>query len=167
MELYHLPQIHRIGATKPSGFPMALGTDIVYLPRVEGLYQRYGNRFLEKVLTSQERAFCVSPVSLKVKVSRIASRIAAKEAVVKALGIGLSTMGNPRGTMWSSIELLREEKHAPKIRLYGKAAEVAQTMGIKHWLVSVSHDGDYATATVIGLGAIPQADVKTEPEYSI
>lgn len=130
---------------------VCMGTDLVHLPRIENLYQKYGHRFLDKVLTPAEKQFCLVPVSLKVKVSRIASRIAAKEATVKSLGIGVSTLGHPQGSYWTHVELLREEKQAPKLRLHEKAAAQASALGAEDWLVSLSHDGDYAMAVVMGV----------------
>lgn len=119
------------------------------------MYHKYGNRFLDKVLTHQEKLFCTAPVSLKVKIARIGGRIAIKEAVVKALGIGISTMGNPRGTLWTHVESLREERHAPRVRLHEKALEIADQLGIEEWLVSLTHDGDYSMAAVMGLKRAP------------
>jgi holo-[acyl-carrier protein] synthase len=128
-----------------------MGADLVHLPRIENLYHKYGSRFLDKVLTPQEKQFCLTPVSLKIKVARIGGRIAAKEAVVKTLGIGISTMGNPKGVLWPHVEIAREDRHAPRIKLHDKAAEVARSMGIDEWLISLTHDGDYAVAIVIGV----------------
>jgi holo-[acyl-carrier protein] synthase len=133
------------------GMIVGLGTDLVHLPRIEGLYQKYGTRFLDRVLTFHEKQYCMTPVSLKVKVARIGGRIAAKEAVVKALGIGIANLGNPQGTLWTHIELHREERQAPKIKLYKKAAEVAERIGIEDWLISLTHDGDYAMAIAYGM----------------
>jgi holo-[acyl-carrier protein] synthase len=137
----------------------------VYLPRIEALYHKYGNRFLDKVLTHAEKVFCITPVSLKVKVSRIAGRIAVKEALVKALGIGVSTFGNFQGTMWTEVEVLREERQAPRIRLHGKALQRAMDSGIENWLISITHDGDYAMAMVLGLkhphSALPEEPSET------
>lgn len=135
--------------------PTCLGIDLVHLPRIEALYEKYGDRFLNKVLTPQEKAFCITPVSLKVKITRIGSRIAAKEAVVKNLGIGISTMGNPRGVLWPHVEIIREEKRSPKLQLHDKAAAIAKAQGIEDWLVSLTHDGDYALAVVMGIRKIP------------
>ncbi len=95
--------------------------------------------------------FCTSPVSLKVKVARIGGRIAAKEAVVKSLAMGVSTLGHAQGAYWKDVELLRQERQAPHLKLHQKAADKAATLGIEDWLISLSHDGDYAIATVIGL----------------
>lgn len=135
-----------------------MGTDLVHLSRIENLYHKYGTRFLDKVLTFQEKIYCTTPVSLNVKIARIGARIAAKEAVVKTLGIGMSNMGNPQGTLWTHIELLREERHAPRIRLHDKAAHVAQSLGITDWWVSITHDGDYAMAVVVGLQQPPREE---------
>lgn len=140
-----------------------MGTDLVYLPRIEDLYEKFGSRFLDKVLTLSEKRFCTTPVSLKAKIARIGGRIAAKEAVVKTLGIGISTLGNPQGLLWSHIELVREERHAPRIRLMDKAAVTASALGIEDWWVSLTHDGDYALAVVMALKLMPKPQTPPPP----
>lgn len=135
---------------------VGLGTDLVYLPRIEGLYQKYGERFLDRVLTPHEKRYCLTPVSLKVKVARIGGRIATKEAVVKALHLGIANMGNPKGALWTHVEVWREERVAPRIRLHGKALDGAQALGIDDWLISLTHDGDYSLSIVYGIKRPPQ-----------
>lgn len=134
---------------------MSLGTDLVYLPRLEKLYQTYGDRFLNRIFTLEEQQFCLRPVSLKAKVARMGGRIAAKEAIAKTLGVGIAMLGNPKGAYWTQIEFYREERQAPKIRLYQKAADRATALGIDDWWVSVTHDGDYAMAVIMGLRNLP------------
>ena len=131
--------------------PVCMGTDLVFLPRIEALYNQYGHRFLDKIMTPREKAFCLTPVSLREKIGRMGARVAVKEAVVKSLGVGVSTLGHAKGVLWSTGELLREEKQAPRLQLHHKAADIAAAFGIEDWLLSITHDGDYAMATVIGL----------------
>ncbi len=109
-------------------------------------------------MTPGEKAFCLSHPSAKVQLNRIAARIAVKESVSKALGIGFSAMGNPEGTHWSAIEMQREERQAPQIQLYAKAQAKAEALGIQDWLVSVTHDGDYAFAVVLGISNPEKSD---------
>ncbi len=84
--------------------------------------------------------------------NRVASRVAAKEAVLKALGTGVAMLGHAeKGAWWTNVEVVREEKEAPRIQLYGRAQAVAQQAGIGHWLITLTHDGDYAMAVTMGL----------------
>ncbi len=152
MDLPHLPHNHWSSANI---IPVGMGVDLVSLPRIEQLYQKYDHRFLDKILTPQEKHFCLTPVARRMKLARIAGRIAVKEAVVKTLRIGIAQLGNPQGTLWTHVEVLREEHHAPRIKLHHKAAEVAHQLGIETWWVTLTHDGDYAMAMVMGVKALP------------
>lgn len=79
-------------------------------------------------------------------VIRLAGRFAAKEAVMKALGTGW------RGGMkWTDIETLPDELGKPVVHLHGEAAQLAATQGIQQILMSISHAGDYAIASAIGV----------------
>lgn len=78
---------------------------------------------------------------------RLAGCFAAKEAILKALGTGWTD-----GISWTEIEVVHVASGAPMVTLSGRAQEVATERGVTRWLLSLSHDGDYATATAIGLG---------------
>ena len=78
---------------------------------------------------------------------RLAGCFAAKEAVLKALGTGWA-----EGIAWTEIEVVHSLSGAPTIALSGRAQELADERGVSRWLLSLSHDGDYATATAIALG---------------
>lgn len=134
----------------------ALGTDLVYIPRVATLLARRGDRFQAKILREAELEFCMAAPSAKSRLSRVCARIAAKEATAKALGIGFATLGHPGGAFWRDIALLREEYAPPTLHLSGRAEETAARLGLTRWLVSVSHDGDYAMAVVLGQGYPPE-----------
>ncbi|MBD2094345.1 holo-ACP synthase [Trichocoleus sp. FACHB-591] len=131
-----------------------LGTDIVYIPRIQAALDRFGERFLKRVYTPAEQQDAGAliqvpvPVGLRekrtdVSASRLAGRWAAKEAVAKALGTGW------RGLRYTDIEVQRQPSGQPKVCLYGAAAIAVSTWGDYHWQVSLSHDGDYAIATAI------------------
>ena len=130
-----------------------LGTDIVYVPRIQAALDRFGDRFLQKVYTPTEQQDCGqsnSARSNKGKMSRVSShqlagRWAAKEAVVKALGTGW------RGLRYTEVEVQRSNTGAPYLLLHGAAAAVASAWGNCQWQLSLSHDGDYCTATAIAL----------------
>jgi len=132
-----------------------LGTDIVYIPRIQAALERFGERFLQRVYTPAEQRDCGLlirvPVQARllhekrtdVSAKQLAGRWAAKEAVAKALGTGW------RGLRYTDIEVQRQPSGEPQVHLYGGAAIAAAQWGEYHWQVSLSHDGDYAIATAI------------------
>ncbi len=103
-----------------------VGIDLVYLPRIATARARFGQRFLDRVFTAAEQAYCLQsqPHSL----ARLGGRWAAKEAVVKALGTGWQGYG------YTEIEILASPQGRPWVQLTGE------------WHLSISHDGDYAIA---------------------
>ncbi len=135
-----------------------LGTDIVYIPRIQAALDRFGDRFLKKIYTPTEQQDCgqlnSQHTSIKGKMDRVscnqlAGRWAAKEAVVKALGTGW------RGLRYIDVEVQRSDSGAPNVLLHGTAAALASVWGNCQWQLSLSHDGDYCTATAIALCSPP------------
>lgn len=129
-----------------------LGTDIVYIPRIQAALDRFGERFLARIYTGAEQQDCavknfdrLNPNQRlnQTSVARLAGRWAAKEAVVKALGTGW------HGVRYTDVEIQRSSTGAPQVFLYGTAAELVASWGSCLWQVSISHDGDYCTATAI------------------
>lgn len=123
-----------------------LGTDIVYIPRIEAAIGRFGDRFLQRIYTSIEQYDCgYAPNSLgQPSVAQLAGRWAAKEAVAKALATGW------RGIGYTEIEIQRQPSGAPSVYLHGKAAAVVSMWGYhQSWQLSLSHDRDYAIATAL------------------
>lgn len=118
-----------------------IGTDICSTKRVSAAYERFGKRFLERILTDSEIAYVLSQPPHTI--ARLAGRFAAKEAASKALGTGW------RGIGWKEIEIVRQPSGAPGLRLYGRAAALAQASGLHCWEVSVSHEHEFATASVL------------------
>lgn len=123
---------------------IGIGIDLVDVARIEALLVRHGERFMARVLTGHEREVC-GPGPQQAR--RVAARFAAKEAALKALGTGLS-----RGLRWQDIEVRRDDRDRPTLRLYARAAERAQALGITALHVSLSHDGPLAAAFVIAEG---------------
>ena len=121
-----------------------LGTDIVYIPRINAALDRFGERFLQRVYTKTEQQDCNygNPPS-RSSINQLAGRWAAKEAVVKALGTGW------RGVGYTDIEIRRELSGAPAVYLHRGAAEIVATWGESQWQLSLSHDQDYAIATAL------------------
>ena len=117
---------------------LAVGVDIIEIERVAATLRRFGERFLERVYTPSETAYC------RGRAPQLAARFAAKEAVMKALGTGT------RGVGWREIEVVRAPSGAPSIRLHGKAAARAASIGIGELALSLSHSRAYAVASVVG-----------------
>jgi len=116
---------------------LSAGVDIIEIPRVRRVFEKYGQRFLDRVFTADEIAYC------RGRASNLAARFAAKEAAMKALGTGV------RGVAWKDIEVVRQESGAPSIQLYGRAKNRAQRLGIQEMALSLSHSREYAVASVI------------------
>jgi holo-[acyl-carrier protein] synthase len=122
-----------------------VGTDIVYIPRIQALITRFGDRFLQRVYTPKEQQHCgVNNEITRMTINRLAGRWAAKEAVVKALGTGW------RGIGYTDVEICRHASGAPKVILHNKAGAIVAKWDLDNYCqLSLSHDGDYATATAI------------------
>ncbi len=116
----------------------AVGVDIIEIERVQQALARFGARFLGRVYTTLEVAFC------RGRVSELAARFAAKEAVMKALGTGT------RGVAWREIEVLPNHRGKPLVYLHGRARERAERIGLAELDISLSHSRDYAVAFVVG-----------------
>tara|TARA_B000000460_G_scaffold111214_1_gene78048 strand:- start:51 stop:434 length:384 start_codon:yes stop_codon:yes gene_type:complete len=114
------------------------GIDLIEIPRVAGVLERYPKRFLSKVFTEGEQSYA------RGRADQLASRFAAKEAVMKLLGTGV------RGMPWKSIEVTRNRGRAPEIILHGPAKVRATKMGITRIALSLSHSRELATASAVG-----------------
>lgn len=121
---------------------VGLGVDVVDIPRVEKMVERYGDRVLARLFTDGERRY-VAERSLPAP--SLAVRIAAKEAAYKALA------GNElaRGIGWRDIEVVNAWDGAPSITLHGVAEQRAAELGVARLLVSLSHTHLTAVAVVV------------------
>ncbi len=117
---------------------LVTGVDIIEIRRVERVAEQYGDRFARRIYTEGEIAYC------RGRAPQLASRFAAKEAVMKALGTGI------RGVPWKDIEVVRRRGSAPTVRLHGKALARAQRLGIEQLALSLSHSEEFAVAFVVG-----------------
>jgi holo-[acyl-carrier protein] synthase len=115
----------------------AVGVDMIETDRVRAVLERHPERFLERVFTPEEVAFC------RGRVPELAARFAAKEAVMKALGTGARSVG------WREIEVLPDRRGKPLVYLYGGAAERAATIGLHDIDISLSHLESFAVAVVV------------------
>lgn len=107
------------------------------IARVASSMERFGERFLNRFFTLGERADCEN------QPHRLAARIAAKEAVAKALGTGI---GDVR---WTDIEVRSAPNGRPVLHLHGHAAEVAAELNLTEWDVSLTHTDEVATAMCV------------------
>tara|TARA_Y100001960_G_scaffold137384_1_gene145746 strand:+ start:1161 stop:1553 length:393 start_codon:yes stop_codon:yes gene_type:complete len=114
------------------------GVDIIEIKRVEKVALSYGDRFLKRIYTDGEIKYC------RGRAPQLASRFAAKEAVMKALGTGI------RGVGWRDVEVTRKRGMAPDIKLHGRAQKRASQIGLKGLAISLSHSKEFAVASVIG-----------------
>ncbi|MBX7112374.1 MAG: holo-ACP synthase [Dehalococcoidia bacterium] len=115
----------------------AVGVDMIETDRVRRVLERHPERFLARVFTPEEVAFC------RGRVPELAARFAAKEAVMKALGTGARSVG------WREIEVLPDRRGKPLLYLYGGAAERAAAIGLEAIDVSLSHLESFAIAVVV------------------
>jgi holo-[acyl-carrier protein] synthase len=120
---------------------VGLGIDIAEVGRVKAAIERYGETFLRRVYTANERQYCER---FKNKYERYAGRFAAKEAAMKALGTGWS-----RGVRWVDVEVVREKGGRPTIKLAGEAGHVADSLQVKNISLSITHTADQAFAQVV------------------
>ena len=119
---------------------LGLGSDVIEIARIEASITRFGGRFLERVFTPAEIAYCQGK---KQAAESFAARFAAKEATMKALGVGLGSF------RFAEVEVIREESGAPRLRTSGRAEPLAKEMGVRAFHVSLTHTGDIACAVVI------------------
>src|SRR5258706_1627797 len=120
---------------------VGLGIDVEEVERVKGAMQRQGERFLKRIFTEKEQAYCEQ---FKDKYERYAGRFAVKEATMKALGTGWS-----RGVRWVDIEVVREMSGKPTLELKGEAKKIAGKLGVKHIAMTITHTASQAMAMVV------------------
>lgn len=118
-----------------------IGVDVVQISRIDSLLNRWGDRFLGRVFTKKEIQYCLlhrdpSP--------HLAVRFAAKEAFLKALG-----MGYAEGVRWKDIEVIRNSSGRPGIQLHNHTRALYERHGLNQIHLSMSHNGAYGFVQVI------------------
>jgi holo-[acyl-carrier protein] synthase len=116
------------------------GIDVIEIERIGLAIQRWGDRFLERIYTDGERAHC------RGRTESLAGRFAAKEAVSKALGVGIRVL------RWRDIEVLPDRRGKPTVLLHGRAAEIARHRGLSGFDISITHSRSDAVAFVVAWG---------------
>ena len=117
------------------------GIDLAEIGRIQQSVDRYGKRFLDRIYTPAEQAYCLSKRNAA---ESFAARFAAKEAAAKALGTGIS-----HGVGWLEIEVVRKRGGRPEVQFSGRAAEIAHHLGVAHAALSITHTSTLAMASVI------------------
>lgn len=120
-----------------------IGIDVVETSRIESSISQFGEQFLSRIFTLDERAYCDKN---KRAVLHYAARFAAKEAVSKALGTGIG-----KDVAFTEIEITKKESGEPSILLHGKAKEFAESKEIQQVLISLTHAEHYAAANAVVL----------------
>ena len=115
-----------------------IGIDLVQITRMREVIARWDERFLRRVFTDGEIAYCRGR---RDPVPHFAARFAAKEAGLKALGTGLSL-----GVSWRELEVRRERGQAPVLVLSGRSRDIGLARGGQRMLLALTHEGDYAMA---------------------
>ena len=116
---------------------LSTGVDIIEIPRIKKTLDCYGERFLKRIFTPDEIAYC------RGRSPNLAGRFAAKEATMKALGTGV------RGVGWKDIEVIRAESGAPSVKLHGRAKARADMLQVSELSLSISHSREFAVAFVV------------------
>ncbi|QNO14576.1 holo-ACP synthase [Alkalicella caledoniensis] len=119
---------------------IGVGVDLIEISRIKKVVEARGDKLLERLFTERELEV------MSRKHETIAGRFAAKEAVVKALGVGIGIIS------WKDIEIIKDKLGKPKIYLTGAAARRRKTMGIIKMHLSISHSKSQAVAYVVAEG---------------
>ena len=114
-----------------------IGVDLVDIDRLIGVLGRFPERFVNRVLTDAEAAYC------RGRTERIAGRWAAKEAISKVLGLGV------RGVGWREIEILPNRAGAPQVYLHARARARAEHLRLEDVTVSITHERHMAMAVAV------------------
>jgi len=116
-----------------------IGIDIIEIARIRKAINRWGESFLQRVYTEPELTLC------RGKVSSLAARFAAKEAVIKALA------KDSKSIFLKDIEILAEPNGKPLVHLFDKAQGLAKNLGLDGLTISLSHSKEHAIALAVGI----------------
>ncbi len=134
---------------------VGIGVDLVKISRIQSMRTQWGTRFLDRVFTPAEQAYCLHRRAPHIHLS---ARFAVKEAILKALGTGLRM-----GTRWREIETVNNPAGKPEVRLSGRTRELADERNVADIFASITHDHDYSIAQVILVTNDGNRDRKVPP----
>ena len=117
------------------------GIDLVEIGRIQQSIDRYGSRFLNRIYSAAEQAYCLRKRN---SAESFAARFAAKEAGAKALGTGIS-----HGVGWLEIEVIRLPSGKPTLQYHVRAAQFAARLGVANIALSITHTASLAMASVV------------------
>ena len=120
---------------------VGVGVDLAEVHRIRSSFERFGERFRDRIYTPLEIAYCESKAN---KYERYAARFAAKEAGMKAIGTGMR-----KGVRWLDFEVANLPTGKPTLRFHGVAAEFAERLGVTNVALSLTHTSDTSLAHVI------------------
>lgn len=120
---------------------LGLGTDIVDIERIKRAHERHGDRFLRRIYTAEEQAYCLG---MKNPYPHLAARFAAKEAVSKCFGTGICGEFG-----WTSVSVYKGSREEPYVRLDERGQELLDKMGGAKVLVSLSHTASLGHAVAL------------------
>lgn len=121
---------------------LTTGVDLVSIPRIQRAVDSHGPRFLARVYTPAEASLC------RGRIPELAVRFAAKEAVSKALGVGMRILSR-EGIAFQDVEVLPDHLGKPHVHLHGRAAQRAAELNLTEWAISLSHEREMAVAFVV------------------
>ena len=124
---------------------VGIGVDIVENARISEMLRRHGRSFEEKLFTEGELSYADER---RRRTEHLAARFAAKEAVAKALGQGMTN-----GISWRDIEVVHDQRGKPGVKLTGAVRKLADKMGVQHLHISLSHTDSHSVAFVVAEGA--------------
>lgn len=120
---------------------LGVGTDLAEVARIRQSIERFGERFLSRIYTDNERSYAASKANAA---ERFAARFAVKEAGMKAIGTGWNF-----GVTWKDFEVVNERSGRPTLRLSGIARDIAVRLGVKRTSITLTHTRELAFAVVI------------------
>ncbi|MDB6022706.1 MAG: synthase [Pedosphaera sp.] len=120
---------------------LGVGIDIIEVARIQAAHEKFGERFLKRILHAGEIAYCLSH---KIPGPFLAARFAAKEAISKAFGTGIGAQ-----LSWHDMEVARRDSGEPFVILHGQGQTLLQQRGGRIVLLSLSHTQQHATAVAI------------------